>query len=60
MNEEDELPLNSIDLITMLEKRFSERCIRRGMTLEDAYFEAGARSVVEFLIDLRDGPNQGE
>ena len=43
-------------LIEHLEAKYPERCIRPGETLEDAHRVAGARSVVDYLCDLRDNP----
>ena len=43
-------------LVEHLEAKYPDRCIRIGQTLEEAHFEAGQRSVVDYLIGLRKGP----
>ena len=52
----ESLPTYSTDLVEALEARYPDRCIRRGENLEDAHRLAGARDVINFLIDLRDNP----
>lgn len=50
------LPLTCEELIEHLDKKFAARCIRPAETLADAHRIAGARDLVDYLIDLRDNP----
>lgn len=47
------LPESSSDLVDHLDDKFPDRCIQPDMTLTQAHFEAGQRSVVDYLIALR-------
>lgn len=48
-----ELPARSADLIDQLDKLFPHRCIAEGETLEQAHRRAGARELIDYLLDLR-------
>lgn len=50
------LPENVVDLVEHLDNKFPNRCIHRNETFEDAQRLAGARDVINYLIDLRDHP----
>ena len=50
------LPTSVVDLVEHLDERYPDRCITRGETLEDAHRLAGARDVINYLLDLRDNP----
>jgi hypothetical protein len=40
-------------LIAALNKAYPARCARKGMTMEEAMFEAGQRDVIERLLFLK-------
>lgn len=47
------IPPSSDDLIAALNKAYPARCARKGMTMEEAMFEAGQRDVIERLLFLK-------
>lgn len=50
------LNLSIDELVKILDKKFPAQCVRPGMTLAEASYEAGQRSVVDLLIQARDNP----
>lgn len=52
------LPLTVEELIEGLEKTFPRSRPRPGQTLDEIMYAAGQRHVVDFLLFLRDGPQE--
>ena len=52
------LPLTCEELVEHLDEKFRARCIAPNETLAEAHRLAGARDVVEYLLDLRDNPDK--
>lgn len=48
------MPSTSYELIDWLSEQYPARSIRKGQTLEDAHRDAGARELVERLIEQRE------
>ena len=52
------LPLTCAELVAHLDEKYQARCIGPSETLAEAHRLAGAREVVDYLIDLRDNPEE--
>jgi hypothetical protein len=52
----ERLPELTEDLLKELEKLIPNRCPSRDMTDRDIWWEAGRRSVVDYLLSLKNNP----
>ena len=52
------LPPTCDELVEHLDEKYRARCIGPAETLVEAHRLAGAREVVDYLIDLRDNPEE--
>ncbi len=50
----DEFPVNSFDLIEVLDQKYPEKCWQPGEDLNDQIFYAGKRALVKELIAIID------
>lgn len=55
-----EFPVNSFDLIEVLDKATPHRCIAPGESLEQAHRYAGARELIDELVEWAREAREGE
>lgn len=60
MTNPDELPKNAYDLIRLLDKEYPHRCLRLNESVEEHQRYAGAREMIDGLVEWMKEELEGE